>query len=536
MPLRRRTRPQEVNGSILVRCIPAAPQNVHTKIKKEQPLHPKKVSVIATNGTSQFDFEFVQPVQARPEVVAERKSPRLPCHILAPHNPNRAFVGHGDTLDAISAALLPPKAKQAVVGQSLRQFALCGMGGIGKTEIAIEFTLRNAKAFDAIFWVRADEIAKLDDSFQEISLKLGLQDQDECKSHVVTRSLVKGWLSDPQKLDIAGMEDFNSMASSFSAEATWLVIFDNADDPSILIDYWPQGSGSVLVTSRDPLLKSLFSTRSSGMDLKTFDDSDGGSLLLRLIDVNDDLEEDAEDLARRISSQMGGLPLAISQMAGFIQQQDLALSEFLTLYEDGKEHVSLHGTNLQFNAQGYPYSVAAVWRFEKLSINARGLLKIMAFMDPDYVQEDILFGVVTQMFCQNFADKDYRDARTELVRSSLIKRDKKKNELSEYRLSIHRLVQDVARAKMTAVEISLVFQLVVSHIWANWPSAMPKPSKPSSLGRPKANDKRLKVDRWPICAALYPHVSFLKRFRAMVPSLSNSTKLQFSALLNDAAW
>jgi hypothetical protein len=43
---------------------------------------------------------------------------------------------------------------------------------------------------------------------------------------------------------------------------------------------------------------------------------------------------------------MGGLPLVISQMVGFIQQQDLALSEFLTVYQDGKEHVILHGKNL----------------------------------------------------------------------------------------------------------------------------------------------------------------------------------------------
>ncbi len=492
---------------------------------------------MATNGTSQFDFEVVQHVQPRPEVIAERKQPHLPCHILAPHRPKRVFVGREDTLDAISAALLPPKGKHAALGQSLRQFALCGMGGSGKTEIAIEFASRYPNCFDAIFWIRADEIAKLDDSFQEISLKLGLEDQDECKSHVVTRSLVKGWLSNPQKLDVAGMEDFNSTASSFSAEATWLLIFDNADDPSVLTDHWPQGNGSVLVTSRDPVLRSLFSTRSSGLDLKSFDDGDGGALLLKLTDADDDLEEDAEDLARRISSKLGGLPLAISQMAGIIQRQDLALSEFLTLYEDSKEHASLHKMNLQFNAQSYPHSVATVWAFEKLSTHARGLLKVMAFMDPDYIQEDILFRAATQMFsCQNITSKHYRDARTELVQPSLIKRNKRKNELSEYRLSVHRLVQDAARARMTADEILLVFQLVVSHLWANWPSAMPKPSKTSSLGRPKASDKRLEVGRWPVCAALYAHVLSLKQLWPLVPSSSNPTKLQFSALLNDAAW
>jgi hypothetical protein len=83
------------------------------------------------------------------------------------------------------------------------------------------------------------------------------------------------------------------------------------------------------------------------MDLESFDDSDGGSLLLRLTDVNDDLEEDAEDPARRISSQMGGLPLVIHFSGGRIHPATKPCPErILTLYQDGKEHVILHGKNL----------------------------------------------------------------------------------------------------------------------------------------------------------------------------------------------
>lgn len=48
----------------------------------------------------------------------------------------------------------------------VRQFALCGLGGVGKTEIAREFALRHKYAFDAIFWVTADEPAKPDECFQ----------------------------------------------------------------------------------------------------------------------------------------------------------------------------------------------------------------------------------------------------------------------------------------------------------------------------------------------------------------------------------
>ncbi|CRL27750.1 unnamed protein product [Penicillium camemberti] len=129
--------------------------------------------------------------------------PKVEQLVLTEWPPNKAAegtslsgVGHPK---ASRYRALPPKNAVTVASTALKQFALCGLGGIGKTEIAREFARRHKDSFDAVFWVVADDIAKLDHHYQQISLALGLEDLSECKSQVVSREIVKGWLSNPRK-------------------------------------------------------------------------------------------------------------------------------------------------------------------------------------------------------------------------------------------------------------------------------------------------------------------------------------------------
>lgn len=129
----------------------------------------------------------------------------------------------------------------------------------------------------------------------------------ECKSQVVSRDIVKGWLSNPRKY-LSGSDE-SIQPGQATSDATWLLIFDNADDPMILADYWPQGSGSILVTSRDPLAKSMFTRRPSGLDLGPLTQQDSLSLFNHLTTGFDEPEDDT---ARGISDALGGVPLAIT--------------------------------------------------------------------------------------------------------------------------------------------------------------------------------------------------------------------------------
>lgn len=171
----------------------------------------------ATAGTSPSlsGFELVSPITPKSDVV---KPLHLPCFLLNTHSANEDFCGREDILERLATELLPPKNRVTASGTALRQFALCGFGGIGKTEIAREFARRHRHSFDAVFWVVADEIAKLDHHYQHISLALGLEEASECKSQVVSREIVKGWLSNPRR-HISGSYDFVQPGEA-SSEAT----------------------------------------------------------------------------------------------------------------------------------------------------------------------------------------------------------------------------------------------------------------------------------------------------------------------------
>lgn len=458
----------------------------------------------------------------------DRKILNLPCVLLNTHTVNHDFCGREDILERLATELLPSKNTVTASGTGLRQFTLCGFGGIGKTEIAREFSRRHQAAFDAVFWVTADEIAKLDYHYQQISLALGLEDTSECKSQVVSREIVKGWLSCPRK-QISGSDEFDQPNES-GPEVIWLLVFDNADDPMILADYWPQGSGSILVTSRDPLSKSMFTRRPTGLDLGPLTEQDSLSLFNHLT-TNVDRPED--DTARRISYALGGIPLAISQMAGIIRRQELTLSEFYELYTNREEHANLYETKFDTSLVTYHHSISTVWAFEKLKPHARQLLDLISFLDPDAIGEDILMTASLELFSYGtkFKKSNYIEARTDLLQSSLVQRDKQ-----EQQISVHRLVQDAVLAMMDVSKKQSMFGQVVRILWADWPSAMPMPSKEPELPKPKSTGERQHVGRWPVCASIYPHVLRIHQLWPTIPAHCEAVELHFAKLLNEAAW
>ncbi|KAK4443193.1 tetratricopeptide repeat domain-containing protein [Podospora aff. communis PSN243] len=415
---------------------------------------------------------------------------------LEDSDPNRIFVGQQQVLSAIHEASIPNPGEASESQLKPRQFALCGLGGVGKTEAAYEFSLRNKDKFDAIFWVSADEPAKLAQGFVDISLNLGLETAAKAINQAFSKALN------------------TSLPVSTAKPASWLLIFDNADNLDLLHDYWPEGPGSILITSRDPLAKRLYSSSSSGLDLEPLNDVDGGALLLKFSGLDESSEDDATKIAQEISRSLAGWPLAIAQMAVIIRRQDLSLSEFRSIYEED-EHL---------------------WAFEKLSPEAKGLMKLMLFMDPDVIQESILFDAAVRMFAESsFNRPKFNEARAELSQSSLIRRDKRKTPLSDYQISVHRLVQDAIRSSMSDEDMVSIFETMVDLLWRAWPQSMSSPTKPSPLQH-EATDTRYSVSRYPICVALYPHVLRLKRMWPLVSECSDDTRLRFAALLTDAAW
>jgi len=175
-----------------------------------------------------------------------------------------------------------------------------------------------------------------------------------------------------------------------------------------------------------------------------------------------------------------------------------------SIYEEDEHRMALYGTKYDTSARAYKHSVATVWAFDKLSPEAKGLMKLMLFMDPNAIQESILFDGAAQMFGSSFTRPKFNEARAELSQSSLIRQDKRKTPLSDYQISVRRLVQDAIRSSLNDQEMISIFEIMIHLLWRAWPQAMPPPTKPSIFLQHEAADTRYSMSRYPLCVHCIP--------------------------------
>lgn len=380
---------------------------------------------------------------------------------------------------------------------------------MGKTQIAAQFALSNQDKFDAVLWLHADETAKLYDGFTNIAIQLGLESASDAKDQVISRDLVKGWLANPTKHGPGSSDDVQ--------EASWLIVFDNADRPEVLSEFWPiDGGGSVLATSRNPTSKSdLYFSNTRGEDLRPLPTNDAAEWLDGL--VHETNERNRKDSALRVANRLGGIPLAITQMAAQINRQFLSFAAFLELYDEEESVRDLHHMegNNNLMTSTYRHTLATVWNLEKLE-HGTSLLDVLSFLDPDGADETILKKGASQVALDDYpkGPGSFQKARLELINSSLVSRDQDE-------LIVHRVIQDAARSKMSTHRLQLVFEATVHLVLSVWPVAKLY--------------ERHQVQRWSQCETIFPHVLCLRRLYS-AQNRHLSPLPSFAHLLNEAGW
>lgn len=436
------------------------------------------------------------------------KDPHLPCFSMQVQRRQRGFFGRKDILDLIDEDLLPSKTETTPDEvSSLRSFALCGMGGMGKTQIAIEYAYTRRSEYDAIFFVTADNKNILSAEFARIALELGLEDESETKDLAVSCEVVRGWLSNPVKTYAAPSAQDN--------EASWLLIFDNADDLDILDDFWPTtGIGSVLITSRDSEAKEHNYFGNNGIDLQPFSGEDAIRFLNTL--SRKAVRADQEEYAVQVADRLGGLPYLLTQMAGVMSRLRMSYSEFLALL-DAK---GIEKTSTSPSTPERVFSISSKLGLDGLTPASLALLTLISVLDPDRIPESILVNACTGSAALDDFPKDaiqYYEARAQLLQTSLIYQSDTGD------IYLHRIAQDVARDKLDQPGLVRVFQFAVWAVSLVWPFVR--------------LEQRFTTKRYPRCEAIFPSVVRLRTMheRLLSPGPARH-QLSSARLLGDTGW
>jgi tetratricopeptide (TPR) repeat protein/nucleoside phosphorylase len=342
-----------------------------------------------------------------------------------PYPHNLFFTGRDELLTRLSTAFAAGRATALSQSQ-----ALSGLGGIGKTQIAIEYAYQHRQDYQTVLWTLADTRESLVSGFVAIAELLNLPEKDEQDQTIVIKAVVR-WLENHRK---------------------WLLILDNADDLAMVQEFLPSVfNGHILLTTRVQAVSGL----ASRIEVGTMPRDVGALFLLRrasLIAPDAPLEKATPSdiaTAREICEELGGLPLALDQAGAYIEETRCSLSDYQSLHRTRRAEMLNKRGGLVVH---YPKSVATTWSlsFEQVEQKhpaAANLLRFCAFLHPDAIPEEILtagakhLGLLLQPIASD--PLSLNEAIAVLGAYSLISRD-----ATARTLCMHRLVQAVLKDAM----------------------------------------------------------------------------------------
>ena len=207
-----------------------------------------------------------------------------------PYERNLLFTGRKDVLEQLYEALKEGK-----------KAALVGLGGIGKTQTAVEFSYRYRHDYNAVLWVKAESRESLLSDFVTIAQLLDLSEKQEKEQRLIFKA-AKCWFKD---------------------HSGWLLIFDNADDLEMVRDFLPSGGkGHILLTTRAHATGRI----ARRIEVEKMEPDEGALFLLhraKLLNFHALLEvapKTNQDTAKEIVQAMDGLPLALDQAGAYIEE------------------------------------------------------------------------------------------------------------------------------------------------------------------------------------------------------------------------
>jgi Domain of unknown function (DUF4062)/Tetratricopeptide repeat len=341
-------------------------------------------------------------------------------------------------------------------GARPRLVALYGLGGAGKTSVALEYAHRHLAEVGVAWQFPAEDPTVLAAAFGELATQLGVREQGDpvVSVHGVLAAYLGGWL----------------------------LVFDNAPDRASVAPFVPPaGHGRVLITSRDQIWPP-----GRALDVPVLDPEVAAEFLVGRTGDQD------RKAALELAGEVGGLPLALEQAGAYVQATTGSLEGYLGSFRQRRDDLLARG-----EPTGYDKTVATTWslalrRLEESAPSAAGLLRLLACLAPEPVPLALLLAdaqvagelspdvaaTIGPLLGDSVAAGD---AVAALRRYSLV------TPAGDGLVLVHRLVQAVTLARMPAE---------VASQWKQAAAALVRAAIPADTRLPAV---------WPVHAALLPH-------------------------------
>jgi transcriptional regulator with XRE-family HTH domain len=357
---------------------------------------------------------------------------------------NPGFTGRDDLLTEVREQLL--------AGDTAVVQALHGMGGVGKTQLAAEYAHRFAGAYDLAWWINAEQGGLIGDQVAALGAALG------CVQSGAGTEAVRA-----------------AVLAELRHRGRWLLVFDNAEDPADVAPWLPGGGGHVLITSRQRGWEEV----AVPVEIDVLARAESVAILQARVTVLSGADAD------RLAGELGDLPLAIAQAAGFMADTGMAAGEFLVLLR------TRAGQLLAQGAPGsYPQSLAAATglladRLARQDLAAAELASVCAFLAPEPIPQSLFTGAVSVLpgeLAARAADPlAWRQTLAHMTRQSLARIDHRG-------LQMHRLTQAILRDRLPPAQAAATRKYAEALLAASNPGDPPNPAT------------------WPRWARLTPHV------------------------------
>ncbi|MEV6018223.1 MULTISPECIES: FxSxx-COOH system tetratricopeptide repeat protein [unclassified Streptomyces] len=358
-----------------------------------------------------------------------------------PDLPPRVFVGRKQALSDLSAAM---EQGSKAITQTIQ-----GLGGVGKTTLALHYAHAHRDSYRLVWWIRADTPEQIITDLAGLTTRI----QGDATGRTITEDAewAIGWLQ---------------------THPGWLLVLDNAEHPDTTRHLLGQlhHAGRHLITSRfahgwpsDPIALPLF-TPSASLDLLT-----------QLTGLKD---PDNEHHIRLLADELGHLPLALEQAGAFIAESCISVSDYRDLL---RQHPA-QTTSTAPTVGDAQRTMARIWHITLDALHrtiplAVDILRTTAWYAPNAIPRGLLAGLTDDPV-------SYAQALSQLAAYSMIT-------LSDDSIVVHRLVQTVLRATAPVRYASTPqpSEAALNLLYAAMPSGDPAD-----------------VQNWPEWQELLPHV------------------------------